>query len=217
LNVLITGSSNGLGRSLAWKFAQPGNTVVLHGRNESRLEVFEKILREDRGAVVETVIGDICEADTIQRLWDAGRRHRVDILINNAGVYQGVIPYMMIVNLMAPILLTQGLYPMMKKRKSGLIVNINSLAGKTFNASEAVYCASKWGLRGYSGSIRYEARQHGIGILDIYPGAMQTDMKFGHPDYADMMDPDEVAEVIYNACRDSPTLSVNEIEIGRRA
>jgi 3-oxoacyl-[acyl-carrier protein] reductase len=217
LKVLITGSSNGLGRSLAWKFAQPGNTVILHGRNESRLEVFERILREDRGAVVETVIGDICEADTIQRLWEAGKRHQVDILINNAGMHDGSITAILAVNLGAPILLTQGLYPTMKKRGSGLIVNINSLAGKTFNAEEAVYCASKWGLRGYMGSIRYEARQHGVGVLDIYPGAMQTDMKFGHPDYDSMMDPDEVAEVIYNACRDYPTLRVNEIEIGRRA
>lgn len=202
---------------MAWKFAQPGNAVILHGRNESRLEVFEKILREDRGCTVEVVRGDFRESDTIHRLWDAGERYRIDVLINNAGVYDGLAVDVTLVNLDVPILLTQSLYPMMKARGSGLIVNINSLAGKTFNASEAVYCASKWGLRGYMGSFRYEARQHGVGVLDIYPGAMQTDMKPGLPGYDDMMDPDDVADVIYNACRDYPTLRVNEIEIGRKA
>jgi short-subunit dehydrogenase len=217
LKVLITGSSNGLGRSLAWKFAQPGNTIILHGRNESRLEVFEKVLREDRGVIAETVLGDIREADTIQRLWDAARNHRIDILINNAGIYDGSVVDIIAVNMGAPIFLTQGIYPMMQKRRSGLIVNINSLAGKTFNDKEAAYCASKWGLRGYMGSLRYAARQYGVGVLDIYPGAMQTDMMMDRPGYDDMMDPDEVADVIYNACRDYPTLRVNEIEIGRRA
>lgn len=217
MKVLITGSSNGLGRSLAWKFAQPGNTIILHGRNESRLEVFEKVLREDRGVIAETVLGDIREADTIQRLWEAGEKHRIDILINNAGIYDGPLVDIIAINLLAPLVLTQGIYPMMKRRKSGLIVNINSLAGKTFNDKEAAYCASKWGLRGYMGSLRYAARQHGIGVLDIYPGAMQTDMTLDRPGYDDMMDPDEVADVIYHACRDYPTLRVNEIEIGRRA
>jgi hypothetical protein len=66
------------------------------------------------------------------------------------------------------------------------------------------------------GSFRHEARQHGVGVLDVYLGAMQTEMMLGRPGYDGMMDPDDVAEVIAGLCRDYDSLRVNEIEIGRR-
>lgn len=225
MNVLITGSSNGLGRCLAWKFAQPGNTVILHGRNEARLTAFCSLLNEDYGTKAEMVIGDIRSEITLSKLYSAALRNDIDVLINNAGVYQHGDPgkispdeldAVIETNLIAPIRLALLCYPIMAAKGSGTIVNLNSLAGKTFNDKEAAYCASKWGLRGFMGSFRYEARKRGVGVLDVYPGAMQTDMMLGRPGYDDMMDPDEVADVIVGLCRANyDTLRVNEIEIGR--
>lgn len=225
MNVLITGSSNGLGRCLAWKFASDENKVILHGRNETRLTAFRDLLREDYGVKADMVIGDIREEATLCRLYEAALRHEIDVLINNAGVYQQGDPgninpadldMVIGTNLIAPIRLALLVYPIMVAKGKGLIVNINSLAGKSFNDREAAYCASKHGLRGFMGSFRHEAKKHGVGVLDVYLGAMQTDMMLGRSGYDSMMDPDDVAEVIAGLCRDGyDSLRVNEIEIGR--
>lgn len=225
MNVLITGSSSGLGRCLAWTFARDGNTVILHGRNETRLTAFRNLLREDYGGKADMVIGDLREEETLLALYTAAVRNKIDVLINNAGVYlngnpakatPAEIDTVILTNLIAPMRLTLLVYPIMVAKGKGLIVNINSLAGKTFNDKEVVYCASKHGLRGFMGSFRHEAQKHGVGVFDVYLGAMQTEMMLGRPGYDSMMDPDEVADVIAGLCRDSyDSLRVNEIEIGR--
>lgn len=226
MSVLITGSSAGLGRSLAWAFHNRGNQVILHGRNEQRLnELYGEI-------GLDIVIGDLTDARTIGRLYEVALRHEIDVLVNNAGQYLNGCPAettpaeleaIIQTNLIAAIRLTLQIYPIFKAKGKGLIVNINSLAGKTFNDREAAYCASKWGLRGFMGSFRHAARQEGIGILDIYLGAMRTGMK--NPDgrglsYSDpredgFLDPDDVAEAIVNLCVGYPGLRINEVEIGR--
>lgn len=226
MNVLITGSSNGLGRCLAWQFAKPENTLILHGRNGDRLSAFCSLLNKDHGTRAEMVLGDIRSEITKTWLYSAALRNDIDVLINNAGIYQHGDPgkispdeldAVIEINLIAPIRLALLIYPIMAARGSGRIVNLNSLAGREFNDREAAYCASKWGLRGFMGSFRHEARKHGVSVLDVYPGAMQTDMMLDRSGYDDMMDPDDVAEVIAGLCQhDADSLSVNEIEIGRR-
>lgn len=225
MNVLITGSSKGLGRSLAWEFAsEHEDKVILHGRNEKRLNAFHQFLVEDYGAQADMVIGDLRDEATLSRLYGAALKNEIDVLINNAGVYQQGEPgninpadldLVIGTNLIAPIRLALLVYPIMVAKGKGLIVNINSLAGKSFNDREAAYCASKHGLRGFMGSFRHEARKHGVGVLDVYLGAMQTDMTLGRPGHNDMMDPDDVAEVIAGLCKGYDSLRVNEIEIGR--
>ncbi|MCJ7587524.1 MAG: SDR family oxidoreductase [Candidatus Aminicenantes bacterium] len=225
MNVLITGSSNGLGRCLARKFARDYGKIILHGRKEAQLTQFRDLLNEDYGTQADMVIGDIREEETLLALYTAAVRNKIDVLINNAGVYVYGDPTkttladmdsVITTNMIAPMRLTLLVYPIMVAKGKGLIVNINSLAGKTLNDKEAVYCASKHGLRGFMGSFRHEARKHGVDVLDVYLGAMQTEMMLGRPGYDGMMDPDEVADVIAGLCRDSyDSLRVNEIEIGR--
>jgi len=203
----------------------PENTIVLHGRNEARLTAFCSLLNKDYGTRTEMVLGDIRSEVTLSKLYGAALRNDIDVLINNAGIYQhgdpakispDEIEAVIETNLIAPIRLALLIYPIMVAKGKGLIVNINSLAGREFNDREAAYCASKWGLRGFMGSFRHEARKHGVSVLDVYLGAMKTDMTIGRPGHDDMMDPDDVAKVIAGLCqRDADSLSVNEIEIGR--
>jgi len=214
LNVLITGSSRGLGRSLAYAFAEKHNSITLHGRDRKRLtEILSDL--QSNGRVVDWVIGDLTDVSTIGELQVAARKYEADILINNAGLYNGTARDIISVNLMAPILLTRAIYPLMVRRGSGLIVNINSLAGKTFNDSEAVYCASKWGLRGFMGSFKYEARKHGVNVLDVYLGAMKTDATKGRPGWENFIDPDDAARQIVALCGDGKGLAVTEVEMVR--
>jgi short-subunit dehydrogenase len=214
-----------LGRCLAWTFAREEGTVILHGRKEKLLTQLCDALNEDYGAKAEMVLGDLNNDLTLLALYTAALRNEIDVLINNAGAYRfgdpaktspADIDAVIGTNMIAPIRLALLVYPIMVAKGKGLIVNINSLAGKSFNDKEAVYCASKHGLRGFMGSFRHEATKHGVGVLDVYLGAMQTEMMLGRPGYDSMMDPDDVAEVIADLCRGGyDSLQVNEIEIGR--
>lgn len=223
MNVLITGSSAGLGRSLAYAFTTKHNSIILHGRNEKRLtEILSDL--QSNGKIVDLVIGDLSDARTINELYSTALMRDIDILINNAGQYfwgrpeetpTYILEDIIQTNLLAPIKLTLAIYSIFKAKGHGLIININSLAGKTFNDKESAYCASKWGLRGFMGSFKHAARKDGIGILDVYIGAMKTGMVCPRENENLMLDPDDVAKAIVDLCDSYPNLRLNEVEIGR--
>lgn len=229
-DILITGSSAGLGRELALTFARKSHGVVIHGRNEARLNALQKEIEglppefssSSRTARdVRAVRGNLSDPLTITALVRAAQDMEVGVLINNAGEYLSCpsddivdddLERVLDTNLLAPIRLTLAIYPLFKVRRRGLIININSLAGKGYNDREAVYCASKWGLRGFMGSFKFEARKAGVGVLDVYLGKMKTDMSGNQPG---AIDPAEAAQLIYGLWLDYPTLRVTEVEIGR--
>lgn len=223
--VLITGSSKGLGKCLALTYASAGDDVILHGRNISSMETMKKhsemLSNESK---IQIIGGDITGSLTIQRLRDAAFNLDIDILINNAGVYKsGLVSEMMMIdiltmidiNLIAPIELTKAIYPLFERKKSGLIININSSAGKVPHSPEAVYCASKHGLRGFMNSFKFEAAQNNVKVLDVYLGGMKTDMTINRDFRNKLMDPVDVARVICDLSKDYESLRISEIDIVR--
>jgi len=222
--VLITGASRGLGRSLALAFASKGNNVVLHGRDENRLDaVREEVLRHDVSC--EVIIGDISQAQTIADLIAGAAKVDVDILINNAGIYvrkaineisSEDLRRVVEVNLIAPVLLTKGILELFEIRGSGLVVNINSLAGKNPSLHESVYCASKHGLRGFMGALQFETLKYNVPIIQIYLGAMNTDMTAARENTEKFMRTEEVAEFICEISQDHSSMRISEIDILRR-
>lgn len=216
MNVLVTGSTRGLGRALACAFVRAGHNVVLHGRSEAALSyVVAEADDINARAVIGRVIGDVCDPETWKRIAEAAVEHNLDCVVNNAGDYEGPVERIIQTNLIAPIQIICAVYPHFQRRGRGMIVNINSLAAKGYNDAEAVYTASKWGLRGFSGSFKYGARRDGISVLDVYLGAMRTDMTEERPGREKMIDPDEAAARIVAECSRGQSLLVNEIEIGR--
>ena len=176
--VLITGASRGLGRSLSLAIAKAGHNVVIHGRDENRLNALKKEIA-NHNVDCRMVIGDLADERTIHELTDCANRNNVDILINNAGVYlQKSVSEMSTsefrriieVNLIVPVILTKSIFELFKKRNAGLIVNINSLSGKNFSDLEAAYSAGKHGLRGFMGSFQFEALRSNVPIMNIYSG-----------------------------------------------
>lgn len=221
---LITGSSQGLGRSLALAFASKGFNIILHGRNRERLNIVhqEVLLRK---VDCRVVIGDLLEGTTIEALTRCSKEINVDVLINNAGMYLNksvdeMTSYefkkVIDVNLVAPVLLTKNIFELFKKKSSGLIININSIAGKNSSALESAYCASKHGLRGFMGAFKFEALKYNVTVIDIYLGAMNTDMTAERRDHNKFIKTEEVAEFLCQVSQDYVSMRINEMDIFRR-
>ena len=204
-NVLITGASRGLGRALAESFYVKRYNLVL---NDAESFTFNH--NQASGKNIDVVIGNIMEPATIEKLSAIiyEKHKRIDIIINNAGIIY-IQPFeqnteeelrnVFGTNLIAPILLTQRFYPLMQKQKSGHIVNILSTAARYGKPNHTMYCASKFGLAGFTQSLRQEAKQYNIKVSAIYPGGMKTDLYKGLStkiDTSRFMHPEDVARTI---------------------
>jgi len=222
--VLITGSSQGLGEKLALTFAKNKYNVILHGRDAQRLRwVEEAVIKND--VACDVVRGDITSEETIDRLFDTAAGSNPDILINNAGVYANK-PFQEMnmdefrriieVNLIAPVALTKRLFPIFQKKGGGLIMNINSAAGKSPSDGECAYCSSKHGLRGFTGSIQFDATRNGVRIIDVYLGAMKTNMAKHRKNSEKFIETSDAADLIFQLSKDYRSMRINEIDLRRR-
>jgi short-subunit dehydrogenase len=203
--VLVTGATGGLGHAIAHALARRGATLVLTGR---RVEVLEPLAAE-LGA--RALACDLADRAAVQRLaLDAGA---VDVLVANAGVpASGMIDDLGLdaidraldVNLRAPLVLARLLAEGMAQRGGGHIVFVNSTSGKTGTVGQSVYCAAKFGLRGYAQGIREDLRPHGIGVSSVFPGFIRDAGMFHDsgarlPSYVGTRTPDDVADAVVRA------------------
>lgn len=221
--VLITGSSKGLGKSLALMFARNKYAVIIHGRDEPALrELYDLILKNEVNC--DIIVGDLNSQKTLDSLRDVAVRRKIDVLINNAAIHvhkpfgdmtEKEMRRIIEINLIVPAQLTMKIYPIMRERKSGIIININSMAATVANELEAAYCASKHGLRGFARSFRYEATRHGVRVVSVYLGAMRTGMTSYRSDWDRLISPDEAATIITNICKDYKTVTIDEIDLRR--
>lgn len=223
--VMITGASGGLGRALSYVFAKNGYNLILHGRDLMALEDLRKKLIKAHEVICDIAPGDITIDYTIALLADIAKKRDVDILINNAAMYvnrefaclsSAMVRKMINTNLIAPMLLTKKLFELFQRKQSGLIVNINSSAGKAGGDGETAYCAGKHGLSGFSKALQFDATRHNIRVIDVYLGAMKTGMTLGRDGREKFSDPNEVAGLIFKTCEDYPSLRITEIDISRR-
>ncbi|RMG61232.1 MAG: SDR family NAD(P)-dependent oxidoreductase [Calditrichaeota bacterium] len=104
----------------------------------------------------------------------------------------------------------------MIKRKSGTIVNIASLAAKNFVKNNSIYVASKFALRGFANSLMLEVREHGIRMITVFPGSVNTELIASSPtaplpEY--MLQPGDVAHAVYAAVTVHPRAMISEIDI----
>ncbi|MBI1937701.1 MAG: SDR family oxidoreductase [Ignavibacteriales bacterium] len=222
--VLITGASKGLGEQLAKIFSKNNYNIIIHGRDIKRLEALqEAVLKE--GVECFIAAGDLKSIKTIYSLAETAEAKNIDILINNAAVYlkkslteTSFEDYRNVIesNLLAPIFLIKQLFPFFERKGEGAIININSFAGKNGSDGESAYCASKHGLRGFTNSIQYDAVRAGIRIIDVYLGAMNTDMVNGRKDKEKCISTVEAADFIFKLCSDYKSMRVNEIDLARR-
>lgn len=181
---VVTGASSGLGRASALAFARAGADVALLARSERDLQaVAAEVERLGRRALaLPTDLSDETSVlDSVKQVQDS--LGRIDVLLNNAGTdVPGAVKDLAVsdwdrvlaVNLRAPFLLAKAVFPTMQARGRGTIINISSVAGKRGWANAAAYCASKFGLTGFTQALHAEGKEHGIRAVVVYPGAMAT-------------------------------------------
>jgi 3-oxoacyl-[acyl-carrier protein] reductase len=183
---LVTGASQGIGRACALELARAGATVALAARNESKLaEVAAEI--EAAGGQAAAFTLDVASEDSIKAGAKAilDRYGKVEILINNAGITRDGLMLRMKradwddvvqTNLTGAFLLTQAVLSPMLRNRWGRIVNISSVVGRTGQAGQANYAATKAGLIGLTRSMAREFASRGITVNAVAPGYIETPM-----------------------------------------
>lgn len=183
--ILLTGASGGIGYALAVALSAQGATLVLAGRNVSKLQDMANQLSnpEHKATAVTLALG----ADqAVEQANAIARQHPdIDILVNCAGsnlfaacdkTTAAQTASLINVNLTGTLLLTQTLLPNLLKRPDAMIVNIGSTFGSIGYPGFSVYCASKFGVRGYTEALRRELANSSVKVVYIAPRATATDM-----------------------------------------
>jgi len=207
----ITGAGRGIGRAVAIAIAQAGAKVVLCARSQEEIDSVVEKIRSANGEAL-AIACDVSKAKEIAALVNrvCNQWGDVEILVNNAGVavFEKILSAsekdwdsMMAVNLKGAFLCTQAVLGPMIERKSGEIINIVSVAGRKGYYNCGAYCASKFGLYGFTEVLRMEARKYGIRVTAVMPGATDTAI-WGNADVdrSKMLRPEQVAQTIVSIC-----------------
>jgi len=183
---LLTGATGGIGRALARALAQNGVRLILSGRDEAALAALCGSLPAE--SVIEQVPGDLTDPAARQALAGRAKVHSVDTLVNLCGknelsLFEAQSPEsitsMLAANLHAPMEMTRLLLPTLKLRRQPLIVNVGSVFGQIGHPGYATYCATKFGLRGFSEALRRELSDTAVSIVHVEPRATRTGMNHG--------------------------------------
>ncbi|MFD4291703.1 SDR family oxidoreductase [Rhodococcus sp. NPDC058505] len=183
---LITGAGSGIGRATALACAAEGAHLLLTDINEVGLAETVALVTGAGGVVTESRALDVAdyEAVTAWATQVGGEHGALDIVMNVAGISAwGTVENlehrhwksMVDVNLMGPIHIIENFVPpMVRAGRGGHLVNVSSAAGLLALPWHAAYSASKFGLRGVSEVLRFDLKQHGIGVSLVVPGAVRT-------------------------------------------
>jgi NAD(P)-dependent dehydrogenase (short-subunit alcohol dehydrogenase family) len=183
---LITGASRGIGRAVAQAYVREGAKVALVATGKASLEA----LCQDMGWTSEQVLcvaADVARQDQVQHAvgQTLARWGRIDVLVNNAGIYQAAafldhtpqdFQRLLDVNLFGVMHFMQACLPQMQQRRSGAIINIASTAGKWGSRNQSAYNTSKHAVVGLTRCVALEASSHQVTVNAICPGFVQTDM-----------------------------------------
>ena len=175
MNILITGATKGIGRSIADVLISIGGNVFATGRNENLLKDFQNYC-----------VCDLATVEGIKKLGEYIKSKSIDVLINNAGEYLYTpalngfnlesLEHITRLNLGAPLYLISQAVPYMKEKGFGRIVNIGSISGVMGEANASLYSATKAGLIGATKALGLELAEYGITVNTINPGWVDTDL-----------------------------------------
>ena len=178
--IIITGASSGIGAATARRFARENVCLTLAARRTDRLQGVASDV-EKLGSEALIVPTDVTNRDDIHHMVQStlDRWGHIDVLLNDAGISYDEplidlepdkIRNEVQVNLIALIECTQAVLPVMLKQKSGHIINVASIEGLIATPGSSVYCATKFGVFGFSDSLRRQLRGSGIHVSAFCPG-----------------------------------------------
>lgn len=220
-HIVIAGASSGLGKACAELLAKEGAELFLLART-----IEETTLNFD----AYTMNCDIRDGQSVAEAFEKIDEYtkKIDIFINCVGI--GLIKNLeettaeevenvLATNLIGAILVCKEAYLRMVKQNSGHILNISSTSGIKARPDETVYCASKWGLRGFTDSLRLAAAPHKVRVTGVYPGGMQTNFwqttDSKHRVMTGFMQPEDVATYLIQVMKTPTSIFPSDVVIER--
>jgi all-trans-retinol dehydrogenase (NAD+) len=219
-NILITGGASGIGKLMAQEFLKLGARVIIWDIDEAKLNA----VKEDLSVLgnVDVYRVNIADQENIKAAYVnvMNDHHKVDVLINNAGIVVGKyfhehsvdeIRRTMEINAYAPMFITHLFLQDMLKINSGYICNISSSAAMISNPKMSVYAASKWSVLGWSDSLRIEMKKlnKNIGVSTVTPYYINTGMFDGVKSLIPILKPAKVvAKIIRGIENNKPIISM---------
>jgi 3-oxoacyl-[acyl-carrier protein] reductase len=182
----VSGASQGIGRACALVLARMGARIALAARNEDKLAAVSAEI-EAAGGQAKAFVMDVSDEDSIKAAAKAAMAHfgSVEILVNNAGITRDTLllrmkradwDVVLTTNLTGAFLLTQALVNPMLRARWGRIINVSSVVGRTGQAGQANYAASKAGLIGFTRSMAREVASRSVTVNAVAPGYIETAM-----------------------------------------
>ena len=180
--VLITGASRGMGTDIARAALDAGHQVVATARSTDRLTAAlgeHENLQVSALDITDPASAEATVAATVERFG------RIDVLINNAGIFQAgffevISPEQyrkqMDTNFFGPLDVTRAVLPVMRRQRSGHVISFSSVAGLVGQEFVSAYCASKFALEGWMESLRFDLAPYGIHTTVVEPGFFRTDL-----------------------------------------
>ncbi|GAB2975790.1 SDR family NAD(P)-dependent oxidoreductase [Mucilaginibacter puniceus] len=233
---LITGATSGIGEACAHTFAREGYNLVLTGRRLERLEKLAARLNKKYNIEVAVSAFDVQNREqTIANLEELPAKwKKVNVLINNAGLSQGLDPIqngnytdwetMIDTNIKGLLYVSKVVSNWMISNGKGHIINIGSIAGKEVYPNGNVYCATKFAVDALNKGMRLDLLSHGIKVTAVHPGAVNTEFSevrfHGDKERADKvydgfkpLVADDIAETIWFAASRPAHVNINELTV----
>jgi len=214
---IITGSTKGIGKDIAYTLANNEYNVIINSRNQKDADKIAQEISEKFNVATIGIEADVTKFSQVNDMVKKTLEKfgQVDVLVNNAGilVVKSLVDTtekewddVLNINLKGTFLCTKAVLPQMISQNSGCIVNISSGAGKSGFAELSAYCSSKFGVVGFGESVAEEVLQNNIQVVTICPGAVATDMQLefmGKQEYESrkdsMIQPSQVSEKVLDA------------------
>lgn len=228
-NCVVTGASSGIGHALTVALARTGARVWAVARNRDRLDALAEEAGPSGGAVLP-VVADLERDDDLASAANEilSGSESVDVLVHSAGAitvgtFESVsaadLDRQYRVNLRAPVVLTQALLPALR-RAGGQVVFVNSSAGLKASSSNALYAATKHGLKAVADGLRDEVNPEGVRVISVFAGRTATPLQAalheweGRPYRPELLlRPEDVVDVVLAALRLPRSGEVTDVSV----
>ncbi len=223
MNIIVTGASKGIGKAIAEKFAEEGNTVLICSRGEKSLyDAVNALHTAYPTSTIKGKVVDMSDPSDIASFAQWCLAHGTpDVLVNNAGQFlpgsihdeaPGILEQMIQTNLYSAYHLTRAVLPAMLEKQAGHIFNICSIASLNAYANGGSYSISKFALLGFSKNLREELKPKGIKVTAVMPGATLSASWDGFDiDPNRIMEAADIANMVLAAAKLSPMAVVEDI------
>ncbi len=234
--VFITGTTSGIGKACAEKFAAGGDHLIINGRRKERLDDLKRSLQEKYKVDIFTAPFDVRNRDEVFKAVNSfpQKWKQIDILINNAGLAVGRDYFdeapledwetMLDTNVSGLLYVSRAVIPFMIGKDKGHIINLGSVAGDAVYEKGNVYCATKSAVETISRAMRIDMLRHRIKVTNVKPGAVETEFSLvrfkGDADRAAKvyngfmpLSGGDIADVIYYCASLPENVCINDIEV----